>query len=672
MAVGVGDAVIPIHPDLTGFARELERGLEQMIRRGGPPELQFGVDERRFAQEVDEAVRRIGAVDLEVDADTRQAMSELERIARDQTVVVDADLDDGGIRQALERISQDRTVQIKPDVDRSGISADVEAGLEDGAKSATGAGGGFAAALSGGITGIVGGAVAAGFAGLTEVFEREASADLLGARLGLDDERSAELGRQAAEVYTEAWGESASDVMATFGQVFQQLPGPLSNWDVRTATEDALTIRDVWGNDVAETLRGVGQILRNDIAETQEEAFDAIAAGLQMSGDRAEDFFDTLSEYAEPLASLGFDIEDTVGAIVGGLEAGAFQADKVGDALKEFSIRAIDGSEATREAYRQLGLDADQTAQDIAAGGETAKQAISEVIQALAGMDDKVEQDAAGVGLFGAMWEDVGPAVIAALDPAEERLEGFRGTMDSVTQQAYDNVQTRLTSGWRRFVDSVPSALEQSGALDAIDRILDRFDEDGLGGALDQVKIEWDRAWPQIERFLEESVVPTLADLGVEAAKAFASELGIGVLNAMQGVANWILSGGTGAIGPQIGVGDIVDLVTGGNDPAAPPPMPIPIDNDAGGGLRRLAAGGAVPSPMLAIVGDNTDPQPEITSPVPLMQEAFREVLAQVGAGRRYDIRLERGEEAELAHRLIHALNLRDAAEVGPTYAMVG
>lgn len=674
MTVGVGDAVIPISPDLSGFAKQLERGLEQMVRRSGNPAIAFDVDERRFAQSIDQAVARVGTVDIDVDADVRDALSEIERVSQDQPVQLDATVDDAGVRQALDRLSRDRDVTIDVGVDRAGLAGDVEAGLEAGAEDATGSGGGFRAALTGGITAIVGGAIVAGFDAVTEVFDREQSADLLGASLGLSDERAADLGRQAAEVYVGAWGESVGEVTAVFGEAIRQLPAPLSNWDVRTASEDALTIRDVWGKDVNETLKAVGQTLRNDIADTQEEAFDAIAFGMQTSVDRADDLLETLDEYSTDIGSIGFDLETTVAVFQRAMDRGAWNTDRLGDALRELSINAIDDTEEMRGAYENLGLDFDTMAGRIAEGGESAREASSEIIQALSEMEEGTAKNATGMAFFRTMWEELGPEIIAALDPAEASLEGFRGTMDSVTQQAYDNVNTRLTGAWRRFTSSIPSALDEAGAIEAIDRILDAFDEDGLAGAIDQVQEEWDAAWPYIARFLHETVVPTLGQIGAAAAAAFATELVTGLLNKVQEIANFVLGGQT--IGDQFGLGDLVNqiagLAGGGEDTGYEMPPVFGMSSGeqgfGSGPIRALAHGAAVPEPMLAIVGDNTDPLPEVTSPVPLMQDAFRQVLAEVGTGGPvYQITAMPGDDQ--VEQIVHKISLHDAArEVGPNY----
>ena len=58
-----------------------------------------------------------------------------------------------------------------------------------------------------------------------------------------------------------------------------------------------------------------------------------------------------------------------------GADGTAWNLDKVGDAVKEFSIRAIDGSDSTVAAFEALGYNADAMMGTFAAGGDGANQA---------------------------------------------------------------------------------------------------------------------------------------------------------------------------------------------------------------------------------------------------------------------------------------------------------
>lgn len=370
------------------------------------------------------------------------------------------------------------------------------------------------------------GAIAGAFLvdGFFEALDRDATADRIAARFALTEDQAARLGAAAAGVYVDAWGGSVAEVSEVIAELQEDIGGLelLPQADVENLATAAIAIQDIFGRDFRQVIDSAGQLIRNGLARDAEEAFDIIARGLQLGAGRSDDFLDTLTEYSEQFQSLGIDAEVATSLIVAGLQEGAFNADKVGDAVKEFSIRAVDGSKATQEAFETIGLDAEVMAQRIVGGGDDAREAMSEIIRALGDVEDKVAQDAAGVGLFGSMWEDLGPQVIAALDPVNNSLGTVGGTIDRITQQAGDNISTRLTGAWREFTNSVPQAILESGLLDAIEDVLDAFDEDGLGGAMHRASELWEEAWPDIERWIDEVAIPAMFEFGKDAAEAFA------------------------------------------------------------------------------------------------------------------------------------------------------
>lgn len=98
-----------------------------------------------------------------------------------------------------------------------------------------------------------------------------------------------------------------------------------------------------------------------------------------------------------------------------GADSTAWNLDKVGDAIKEFSIRAIDGSDTTVQAFQDLGYNANAMMETFAGGGEDANKAFFDVLNTLMDMDDQVKRDALGVALFGTMWEDLGAEAMQAM-----------------------------------------------------------------------------------------------------------------------------------------------------------------------------------------------------------------------------------------------------------------
>ena len=165
--------------------------------------------------------------------------------------------------------------------------------------------------------------------------------------------------------------------------------------------------------------------------------------------DYSGELIDSINEYSVQFKKLGLDAEDMFSIFANGAENGAFNLDKIGDAVKEFSIRAIDGSDTTKQGFEALGMNADEMAKKFGAGGDTARDAFNQVIQGLASMDDPVAQSAAGVNLFGTMWEDLGPQVITSMSTASDAIDKNRESVEELANVKYDTLSGALGGLWR-------------------------------------------------------------------------------------------------------------------------------------------------------------------------------------------------------------------------------
>lgn len=145
------------------------------------------------------------------------------------------------------------------------------------------------------------------------------------------------------------------------------------------------------------------------------------------------------------------------------LDAGIVSTDKAADAINEFGIRAVDGSASSREAFAALGLNADEMAAKIAAGGPTAQQAFSQILGGLAGMTDPVKQETAGVGLFGSMWEDSGSKAILAMDPAATKTGELAGATEEMGNTLHDTAQNKVDTMRRKFEGWKQSMIDIDG-----------------------------------------------------------------------------------------------------------------------------------------------------------------------------------------------------------------
>lgn len=230
-----------------------------------------------------------------------------------------------------------------------------------------------------------------------------------------------ELMSNSLDVYASSSAENLNEVAA--GMMNVKTATGLTGDALEEATDAALVLNNVLGYEVSESSRTAGALMKN-FGVSAQEAYNLIAIGAQNGADKNGDLLDVLNEYSAQYSALGLSAEEFVSSLVDGAEAGVFSVDKVGDAVKEFNIRAKDGSDTTAEAFELLGMNADVMSEKFAAGGDTARTAFFEVVNALESMDDPMAKNAAAVGLFGTQYEDLEATVL----PVLSGIEG--GTLD--------------------------------------------------------------------------------------------------------------------------------------------------------------------------------------------------------------------------------------------------
>ncbi|MBP3953615.1 phage tail tape measure protein [Bacillus suaedae] len=281
----------------------------------------------------------------------------------------------------------------------------------------------------------------------------EAAQGKIQAQLGLTAEEAKELDGVARELFNDAFGESMEDVNQSLVTVKQNIKG-LNDEDLKTVTENAYILQDAFGADIQESTKTASTLMKN-FGIDADEAFDLMTRGFQEGGDYSGELLDSLNEYAPQFSALGMGSDDMVNTLLKGAEAGAFSLDKVGDAVKEFNIRAKDGSESTSEAFANLKLNAGDMQEAFTEGGEAGKEAFNQVMESLSGMDDEILRNETGVALFGTQWEDLESDVVTALGTTKDLLGETEGATQKAGDAMYDNFGSRIVSVLRDLQDSI-------------------------------------------------------------------------------------------------------------------------------------------------------------------------------------------------------------------------
>ncbi|EYT84017.1 replication protein [Streptomyces sp. Tu 6176] len=307
--------------------------------------------------------------------------------------------------------------------------------------------------------------------GLSISMEKAASAGKLKAQLGLSPADAQKAGNAAGQLYADAVTDSVEEGAEAVRAVMAAglaPPGATTKQlgEIATKVQDLSSMFEL---DLGQTANAVGQILKTGLADNGTEAMDALFAGMQKLGPRADDIADTFNEYSTIFRSLGLDVQTTMGLFSQGMQAGARDTDVIADALKEFQIRATDGSTASAAGFEALGLSAKGMTAQIAKGGKSASAGLQTVLDRLKKMKDPVDRNAAAVALFGTKAEDMAGA-LWALDPS--RAVAALGQVGGAAKQAGDDLRDNAGTKFEAFKRRALMAIGDAAARYALPALI--------------------------------------------------------------------------------------------------------------------------------------------------------------------------------------------------------
>ena len=307
--------------------------------------------------------------------------------------------------------------------------------------------------------------------------EAEAALDKMQAKVGASEQDMERYKNVIEDVYKNGFGESMEEASEAVGTVIQMTDN-LNDTDLTKCTTSVMTLADVYDMDYAESLRGANSLM-DQFGLTSDQAFNLIVQGAQNGLNQNGDLLDVINEYSVQFANAGLSADDMFNMIKNGADEGVWSIDKMGDAYKEFNIRMSDGT--ANEYLKDLGLDADEVTSKFQNGGEDAKNAMSEISQAISNCDDKTLAYQAGVGIMGTMWEDMGQDACLALLSTEGQIDKTNDAMNSVKIDAYDNIKGDISSMNAAFDELGMSVIED--AEEPLREVVQTITEEVIPGA---------------------------------------------------------------------------------------------------------------------------------------------------------------------------------------------
>lgn len=254
--------------------------------------------------------------------------------------------------------------------------------------------------------------------------ETENAVTKVNAYFGETGQTAEESANVIKSVYSDGVGESMDSVADAVLMVKKNL-GDLSETDLTNLTQQAITLDELYGIDMNETLRGVNSLMQQ-YGLTAQEAMDYIVVGTQNGLDKTNELGDNLSEYAGKFSQAGYSASEYFQLLDNGLKNGAYNLDKVNDAINEVTTRLVDGT--IGESIGSFSTKTQELFTSWQNGGATQKQVIDSIVADIGNCTNQQEALNLAALAFGTMAEDGNLKFITSLTSVGSTYDSVKGS----------------------------------------------------------------------------------------------------------------------------------------------------------------------------------------------------------------------------------------------------
>lgn len=251
-------------------------------------------------------------------------------------------------------------------------------------------------------------------------------------------------------VYEAGVGESMDSVANAVLMVKKNL-GDLSETDLTNLTQQAITLDELYGIDMNETLRGVNSLMQQ-YGLTAQEAMDYIVKGTQNGLDKTNELGDNLSEYAGKFSQAGYSASEYFQLLDNGLKNGAYNLDKVNDAINEVTTRLVDGT--IGESIGSFSTKTQELFTSWQNGGATQKEVIDSIVADIGNCTNQQEALNMAALAFGTMAEDGNLKFITSLTSVGSTYDSVAGSAQGMFDATTTPMQ-EMESNTRKLQQSL-------------------------------------------------------------------------------------------------------------------------------------------------------------------------------------------------------------------------
>lgn len=268
--------------------------------------------------------------------------------------------------------------------------------------------------------------------------------------LGETDDQARQTAQVIKDVYEAGLGESMDRVAEAVVRIKRNL-GEMDDGTLNSITQQAIILEDTFDVDMNETLRGVKGLMKN-FGLTAQEAMDYIVAGTQEGLDWTDELGDNISEYSGKFSQAGYSASEYFQLLKNGSDSGAYNLDKVNDAINEVTTRLADGT--IEGALGSFSSETQKTFKAWQDGKATQKDVIDSIVSDITKCDDQQKALTMSATAFGTMGEDANLTFAKALNSVGTTFDDVSGKGQQFADETTTPMQ-ELESKVRKVKDQL-------------------------------------------------------------------------------------------------------------------------------------------------------------------------------------------------------------------------
>lgn len=285
---------------------------------------------------------------------------------------------------------------------------------------------------------------------LSSALEKNVSETKVIAGLNLDASTEKRFKEAASTLWKTGLSDSRDEVNSVIGDIVSSSEEAkrLTAKELGEVGKQVQTLVSVYDFSSAEIAQSTGAMVKNGLAKDLNEANQLLTASLTQAPAQArEEMIAAISEYGRNFKSLDLSGREAFASLIYGSKEGMMGVDKVGDAIKEVTLKVGGLDKSSSEALAGMGYSSkaiSETQKAFASGGDIGSKAFKKMLQDVKDINDPVKQQTAAIALFGTQMEDLGAQDFGSFADSILNADLILGDVNSISE----GVQKKMTESF--------------------------------------------------------------------------------------------------------------------------------------------------------------------------------------------------------------------------------